>query len=617
MNAPQYKPLEEYGIIGNLETCALVGSDGSIDWYCLPELDSPSVFASLLDHHKGGSFSVKPSGPFRSRQKYKGETNILRTIFETNEGTAELTDFMPLQLREGARRHENIEIIRRVECVEGTTRMTMEISPLFDYARVPPTIERVSEGVVFRGAGLTVGLGSSVPLHADGRSARSDFMLKKGEYAIFVLFRTVPQHVSAELCEKLQKETGEYWIGWVHACDRQVCAFEGPWHDAVVRSGLVLKLLTHPETGAIAAAPTTSIPESIGGVRNWDYRYAWVRDSSFTVQALHNLGHVKEAHDFFRWMRTIVQKAKDPSALHIMYGLRGDNVVIEQTLEHLTGYMNSRPVRIGNDASTQRQLDIFGELILALYETSHYGLDSTPSEWELVSVIAEYVSEEWKKTDAGIWEVRGGDRHFTYSKLMCWVAIDRSIRIAERLNRPYPTEKWKSTRADIRSAILAHGYNERRKSFVQSFDSDVLDATSLLIPTTGFLAHDDPRVLSTIDATLRGLTDGSGVYRYIGDDGLPGGEGTFLLCSFWLISALALSGRRHQAEDLLIETLKHSGPTLLFSEEFEVKTGKQLGNFPQAFSHIGLINSALYLGKQSGKAHSGPDLHGLQRIEEK
>jgi GH15 family glucan-1,4-alpha-glucosidase len=616
MNIQEYKPLEEYSIIGNLETCALVGSDGSVDWYCLPELDSPSVFAALLDHNRGGTFSVQPSTPFQSHQAYKRETNVLVTSFETNEGTAELTDFMPLQIRDGVRRHENIEMIRCIECTNGTAAMTVAVSPRFDYARISPTVEKVSDGIVFRGAGLTVGLGSSVALHIQGAVATANFTLRKGDSAIFTLFRGVPQPLSPESCQKLQKEAEEYWRGWVHACDRQVCAFEGPWHEHVVRSGLVLKLLTHPQTGAIAAAPTTSIPESIGGIRNWDYRYAWVRDSSFTVQALHNLGHVKEAHDFFRWMRTIVQKAKDPSALRIMYGLRGNTLLSEQTLDHLSGYMDSRPVRIGNGACTQRQLDIFGELILALYETTNYGLDITPSEWELASVIADYVCDEWKTTDAGIWEVRGGDRHFTYSKLMCWVAIDRSIRIAERLKRPYPAGKWKSTRSEIRSAILAHGYNERRKSFVQSFDSDVLDATSLLIPTTGFLSHDDPRVLSTIDATVRELTDGSGVYRYVGDDGLPGGEGTFLLCSFWLISALALAGRQQEAEDFLSGTLKHSGPTLLLSEEFDTKAGRQLGNFPQAFSHIGLINSALYIGKKSGKMHLGPELHGLQLLEE-
>jgi alpha,alpha-trehalase len=612
----QYKPLEEYGLIGNLETCALVGADGSIDWYCHPILDSPSVFAGLLDCERGGSFSIKPSGPFRSRQHYRHDTNTLVTSFETEQGRVDLCDFMPLQVRSGVRRHESIEIVRRVECTQGTASIAVIVSPRFDYARVLPDIEQTAAGMIFRGAGCTIGLGSNVQLRTHGHDVTAHVMQKKGESATFALFRGTPEAIPQDSFRALQGATEEYWMGWVHACDRGVCAFDGPWHDAVVRSGLVLKLLTHPETGAIAAAPTTSIPESIGGVRNWDYRFAWVRDASFTVQALHNLGHVKEAHQFFRWIRSIAQQANEPSALHIMYGLHAGTSLTEQTLDHLSGYMNSRPVRIGNGAYAQRQLDIFGELILALYDTSRYGLDLTTSEWTLVSTIAEYVSEEWKRTDSGIWEVRGGDRHFTYSKLMCWVGIDRAIRIAERLNHYEYVGRWKRARKDIRSAILGHGYNEKRKSFVQSFDSDVLDATSLLVASTGFLPHDDPRVRSTIDATMKELTSGSMVFRYKSNDGLPGGEGAFVLCSFWLITALALTGRKQEAGEYLVDLLKHCGPTLLFSEEIDVTSGKQLGNFPQAFSHIGLINSALYIGNESGKAHMGPELHGLQRIDQ-
>jgi alpha,alpha-trehalase len=611
-----YKPLEQYGIIGNLETCALVGADGSIDWYCYPLLDSPSVFAALLDCKRGGSFSITPAGSFRSLQHYKYETNTLVTSFETEQGTVELTDFMPLQVRHGVRRHESLEIVRRAKCTQGTVSLIVAASPRFDYGRVLPDLERDLSGIAFRGAGQVIGLGSNIPLAPQGHDATARIALMEGEFATFALYRGAPGVIPRDLFRTIQQETEDYWKGWVHTCNRAVCAFDGLWHDAVVRSGLVLKLLTHPVTGAIAAAPTTSIPESIGGVRNWDYRYAWVRDASFTVQALHNLGHVKEAHDFFRWIRSIARRANDPSKLHIMYGLDGDTALTEQTLDHLSGYRDSRPVRIGNGAHLQRQLDIFGELILALYDTSRYGLDLTASEWDLVSTIAEYVSEEWKHTDSGIWEVRGGDRHFTYSKLMCWVAVDRAIRIAGRLNHLASVERWKTARKDIRSAILKHGYNEKKKSFVQSFDSDVLDATSLLVASTGFLPHDDVRVQSTINATLNELTVGSKVFRYKSDDGLPGEEGAFLLCSFWLISALALTGRLREAEEYFVDILKHSGPTQLFSEEIDIKSGKQLGNFPQAFSHIGLINSALYIGSKSGKTHSGPQLHGLQRLDE-
>jgi len=613
---PGYKPLEAYGIVGNLETCALIGSDGAIDWYCFPYLDSPSLFAALLDSKRGGTFSISPAVPFHSHQSYRNDTNVLVTTFEMEDGVVELTDFMPLQVQGGVRRHENVEIVRRTVCTDGTVPLTLHVSPRFDYARVLPGFEHVPGGIRFHGSGHSLGLSASIPLEIRGHDVIGNVTLNKGESASFVLVRGVPHIVELNTLVTLEKETEEYWKGWVHSCDREMCVFDGPWHQAVVRCGLVLKLLTHPTTGAIAAAPTTSIPESIGGVRNWDYRYAWVRDSSFTVQALHNLGHTKEANDFFRWMRSIVQKAKQLSSLQIMYGLDGRSELTEQTLDHLSGYMDSRPVRIGNGAATQRQLDIFGELVLALYDTTRYGLDTTPEEWDLVSTIADYVTEAWKKPDAGIWEVRGGDRHFTYSKLMCWVAVDRAIRIAERLNRRVSLDAWKASRHDIRSAILQRGFNEKRKSFVQSFDSDVLDATSLLIPSTGFLPHDDPRVQSTIDTVLRELTVDGKVYRYRGNDGLPGGEGAFLLCSFWLIAALALTGRRREAEEYLTEILSHSGQTHLLSEEIDTRTGRQLGNFPQAFSHIGLINSVLYIGRASGKTHVGPELHGMQNMEE-
>ena len=459
-----------------------------------------------------------------------------------------------------------------------------------------------------------MGFAATVPVRTVGHDVQAEFTLAAGTSAAFVLSRDVLVGLSVESCRTLQRETESYWRGWVHSCDREICAFEGPWHDAVIRSGLVLKLLTHKDTGAIAAAATTSLPECIGGIRNWDYRYAWVRDASFTVQALHNLGHVREAQGFFRWMRSIVKQAEDPASLHIMYGLHGGTALTEKTLDHLEGYSESRPVRIGNGASTQRQLDIFGELILAMYDTSRYGSDITPGEWNLVEKIADYVSTAWKNTDAGIWEVRGGDRHFTYSKLMCWVAVDRAIRIAERLGNHARVTLWKSARKDIRSAILQNGYNEKRKSFVQSFGADTLDATSLLIPTMGFLPHDDPRVQSTLNATLQDLAVGGKVYRYKGDDGLPGGEGAFMLCSFWLITALALAGRAEEAKEYLVDVLKHSGPTMLLSEEIDTSTGRQLGNLPQAFSHIGLINSALYIGKAAGKPHTGPELTGSEKV---
>jgi GH15 family glucan-1,4-alpha-glucosidase len=366
----------------------------------------------------------------------------------------------------------------------------------------------------------------------------------------------------------------------------------------IVRSGLVLKLLTHHETGAICAAPTTSLPEEIGGSRNWDYRFNWIRDASFTVQALKNAGHVKEAKNNLKWFMDICKGAHEPRDIQIMYGLHGEADLEEIELPHLSGYRNSRPVRIGNGAAKQKQLDIYGELLNAFYETTQYRGVVSRGDWGYVMKILDYVCDVWNTTDAGIWEVRSGAQHFVYSKLMCWVAIDRGIKIAELSNFEAPIGRWDKCREDIKNAILQRGFNKKLNSFVQSFDSETLDATSLLIPIRGFLPFDDDRVQGTIDAALKGLTTKNGlVYRYKGEDGLPGSEGAFVLCSFWLVDVLALSGRVEEAEDVFNNLLKYISPLGLFAEEIDPETGEQLGNFPQAFSHIGLVNSALYLGK--------------------
>jgi GH15 family glucan-1,4-alpha-glucosidase len=402
-----------------------------------------------------------------------------------------------------------------------------------------------------------------------------------------------------EECESLLHRTTRYWADWAHDCQLDRCVFRGPWHDHVVRSGLVLKLLSHPETGAIAAAPTTSLPEVIGGVRNWDYRFAWIRDASFTVQALHTVGHVQEALHYFQWLRDIAHKHTDSGAhgdIRIMYGLHGQLDLEEQVLNHMSGYRDSAPVRIGNAAVNQRQLDVYGELINAFHDTRRYGEEISQEDWHFIRIIADHVCQIWNTEDSGIWEVRGGPRHFTYSKLMCWVALDRSIELAEKGGFEAPLQRWTGTREEIRQAILERGFNQKQNSFVQSFGSQALDATSLLIPVVGFLPPDDTQVQRTIEATLQHLTVNGLVHRYLGDDGLPGQEGAFVLCTFWLVDALILSGQVEKAEELFLNALHYISPLGLFAEEIDPESGHQLGNYPQALSHIGLMNSALRLG---------------------
>ncbi len=593
----EYKRLEDYGLIGNLETCALVGRDGSIDWCCLPHLESPSVFAAILDVEKGGHFHIKPRQQSKARQSYVENTNVLRTTFETPSGVATLTDFMPVK---GEADSLHRAILRKVTCSRGRMELEIEFGPRFDYARAVPTLGSRKDGVVARCRDQSLFLQSPVPLRLGEGEAQGKLTILEGETRWFVVRYEDQASLHTEECESLLTRTDRYWSEWAHHCRLDRCVFAGPWHDHVVRSGLILKLLTHPETGAIAAAPTTSLPEEIGGVRNWDYRFAWVRDASFTVQALYNGGHVEEALHYFQWIRDVSHTHADygpHTQIQVMYGLHGELDLEERGLDHLSGYRNSAPVRIGNAAAKQRQLDVYGELVNAFYETRRYGEDISQEDWHFIRMIVDDVCEIWDTEDSGIWEVRGGPRHFTYSKLMCWVALDRGIKTAEERGFEAPLEEWKKTRKAIRRAILERGFSHKLNSFVQAFDSEVLDATSLLIPVMGFLSPDDPRVQGTIEATLRHLAVNGLVYRYLGDDGLPGREGAFVLCTFWLVDALALSGQVDKAEELFLNILNYASPLRLFAEEIDPAYGHQLGNYPQAFSHIGLMNSALRLGR--------------------
>ncbi|MBI2402697.1 MAG: glycoside hydrolase family 15 protein [Gemmatimonadetes bacterium] len=598
----RYRRLEDYGVIGDLDTCALVACDGAIDWLCLPHLEGPSVFGAILDAEQGGRFRIAPEGRFGSRQAYLERTNVLCTTFTTSTGTATLTDVMPVRAPSGpGTTTEGWRLLRKLTCTAGWMAIEAVFDPRFDYARRRPLVECDAEGVVARSAAERLFLRASVPFVPLAAGAGSRFELRGGESRWFALHDGAgrPEGDPAR-CGALLDATARSWREWAHRCDRGACPLDGPWHDLAVRSGLVLKLLTHPESGAIAAAATTSLPEEIGGVRNWDYRFAWIRDAAFTAQALFALGHREEALGYFRFLRQICHSCPgyhEPGDIAVLYGLHGEPGGGERLVEHLEGYRGSRPVRVGNAAATQRQLDIYGELANSMYQSCcRRGEPFSPLDWRFIRSVADYVCDVWDTPDRGIWEVRGPDRHFTHSKLMCWVALDRAIRMAGERALGAPPARWRRARRAIRDAILTRGFSRRLNSFVQAFDSAQLDAATLLIPRYGFLPGDDPRVLGTIEAVSRGLTaDGGLVYRYQADDGLPGGEGAFVLCSFWLVDALALSGQRDRAEELFVSVLRHASPLGLFAEEIDPASGELRGNFPQAFSHIGVINSALCL----------------------
>ncbi|PSP41202.1 glycoside hydrolase family 15 protein [Halobacteriales archaeon QH_2_66_30] len=605
----EYKPIDAYGLIGNLETCALVGRDGAIDWCCLPNLQSPSIFAAILDSETGGTFRIRPTGSYDAVQRYQPDTNVLDTEFTTDAGALRLTDFMPILSDDPAAPFSEPWIFRRVECLEGSVEFEVTFEPRFDYARARTVIESMDNVLLARGNGEHVSLNTAFALEIDGISARGVHDLSAGDTAWYTLQygqRKRPESIDPEL---LLDRTRRYWRNWVHTCPESGCPFEGEYHDAVTRSELVLKLLMHHRTGAIAAAPTTSLPELIGGTRNWDYRFSWIRDAAFTIQALFKLGHIQETKDYVDWCLDVVHSGSETfQPFQPLFGLQGETKLTEETLDHLEGYRGSAPVRIGNAARSQLQLDIFGELVLALYETSHYGETITETTWETVREVIEYVCTLWHKRGAGMWEVRSEPEQFVHSKVMCWVALDRGIKMATDRGFDAPLDHWREVRSEIREVVLERGFNESINSFVRSFEADeLLDASALRIPLVGFLPFDDPRVQGTIDAVRERLTTERGlVRRYEGEDGLPGDEGAFILCSFWLVDCLALSGDVEEAETLFENILELASPLGLLSEEVVPETGELLGNYPQAFSHLGLINSAIYIC--TAQAEDGVDI---------
>ena len=606
--ARRYPPIEAHGVIGDLQTVALVGIDGRINFLCLPVFDSPSVFASLLDSERGGEFSLRPvvAGGTR-KQLYLPDTNVLLTRFLSERGVAEISDFMPIHPEPHPSR-----IVRRVKAVRGEARFQMRCAPRFGYAAVDHTVERVEDGVVFTGAdGVVLRLSTPVPLQIDGRDAVAEFTLPSEESAPFVLEHVregyEPVGADPRYIADSFKETVDFWRRWIGRS-----TYRGRWRDEVHRSALVLKLLHCRQTGAIVAAPTFGLPEEVGGVRNWDYRYTWIRDASFTLYALIRLGMTAETADFIDWLAHRAQ-ADHPANFQIVYGIDGRKELTEHTLDHLEGYRGSRPVRVGNAAHTQLQLDIYGELIDSLYLYDKHGEPTSHGVWQRIAATVDWVCGNWDQSDEGIWEVRSERRHFLASRLMCWVTIDRGIRLALKRSVPAPLERWRAARDAIHRDIWDNFWDPNEQTFVGHKGSTRLDAACLLMPLVRFVSPTDPRWLSTLRAVERRLAHDSLVHRYeIVDekvDGLAGTEGTFSMCSFWFVECLSRAGDLEQARFLFEKMLGYANHLGLYSEELS-KTGEQLGNFPQALTHLALISAAYDLDRRlsgvGGEGAPGP-----------
>jgi GH15 family glucan-1,4-alpha-glucosidase len=581
--------------------------DGSIDWLCLPHFDSPSVFAAILDDEKGGRFKIAPvSGGGTRKQLYWPDTNILVTRFFTSDGVAEVTDYMPVGA--SANGHRRTQVIRQVEVVRGEMEFRMECSPAFNYARDEHETEIVPGGATFRSAQLGLGLATEVPLRLQGRGVVAEFALREEQMGVFALREMRPgENRGSSLTEREEDElfmqTVAYWRRWLSKC-----TYTGRWREMVHRSALTLKLLTFEPTGAIVAAPTTSLPEGIGGERNWDYRYTWIRDAAFTLYGLLRIGFTEEADAFMGWLEERCYEPKPDGLLQLMYGIDGRTELTEETLEHLDGYRGSRPVRIGNGAYDQLQLDIYGELMDAVYLYNKYGEPIWYELWTHLRSLIDWVCENWRREDEGIWEVRSGRQHSVYSKLMCWVALDRALRLADKRSFPAERERWLKVRDEIYEEIMERGWSPQRKAFVQAYDSDTLDASSLIMPLVFFVAPKGPRMLSTLDAINRppkydGLVSNGLVFRYDvqkSADGLMGEEGTFNLCTFWLVEALTRAGRLEEARLIFEQMLGYANHLGLYAEEIG-PSGEALGNFPQAFTHLTLISAAFNLDRALGK----------------
>ncbi|MYD52069.1 MAG: glycoside hydrolase family 15 protein [Dehalococcoidia bacterium] len=595
-----------YGLVGDMSSAALVGTDGSIDWLCLPRFDSPSVFASILDKDVGGRFRIQPNGAYTSvHQAYMQDTNILETTFTTPKGVVKITDLMPIQDgdkdgKPDTNPAEPPELHRIVTCTAGSVEMRCDYQPRHDYARAVPEfrpIRRDGNGIAVetRGGRQTMMLLSSASLSVSADAVKGEFTLSQGESAVFVLADGGGRSPNLERYrtqEKLEL-TRRYWKDLVAGMH-----YEGLWREQVVRSFLVLHLMMYRGTGAIVAAPTTSLPETIGGSRNWDYRYSWLRDTSFTVDALYRLGDVYGADHYIHWL--LEQCQLNHHNPRILYGITKSSSLEEEILDHLRGYEDSRPVRIGNAAEDHLQLDIYGEVIASIHSLLVLEGEIPEEAWELVCSLAEMVIENWRRRDRGVWEVRGEEQHFVYSKVLCWAALNTAAYIAAAVEQRRHYRRWTQIAFDIKTEVLDLGWSEKKQAFRQRYESHALDASNLAIPFFGFIPREDPRVRQNVDAIERELAEGPLVWRYIPeetDDGLEAQpEGTFTLLSFWLLGNLIYTGQTDRAFDLFHETITRCSNHLdLFAEMYDPSTNRQLGNFPQAYSHIGLIHTALNL----------------------
>jgi GH15 family glucan-1,4-alpha-glucosidase len=585
--------LEDYGLIGDLQSAALVARSGSIDWLCFPRFDSGACFAGLLGTDESGRWLIEPRAEIRAtRRRYRGETLILETELETDQGTVRLIDFMP------PRGHDP-DVVRIVEGVRGRVPCRMELVIRFDYGSIVPWVRRMDGDARLAIAGPDA-LCFRTPVDVRGENLRTvaEFDVAEGDRIPFVLTWFPSHHPAPDAidAEQALRDTDVFWTEWSARC-----TYDGEWRDAVVRSLIVLKALTYLPTGGIVAAPTTSLPEQIGGVRNWDYRYCWLRDATFTLDSLLLAGYTEEAGAWRDWLLRAV--AGDPADLQIMYGPAGERRLTEFELDWLQGYEGSSPVRVGNAASDQFQLDVYGEVMDAMYVARREGLVASDAAWAMLRRLMQFLEFEWDARDEGIWEVRGPRRHFTHSKVMAWVAADRAVRLCEEFGREGPTDRWRALRATIHAEVCERGYDAERGAFVQSYGSKLLDAAVLMIPLVGFLPAEDERVRSTVETIQRELVEEGFVRRYEESDdaaevdGLPPGEGAFLPCSFWLVDNLALLDRVDEARELYEQLLDVRNELGLLAEEYDPRLGRMVGNFPQAFSHVGLVNAAFNLSQ--------------------
>lgn len=579
--------IEDYALIGDLHTAALVGRDGSLDWLCMPRFDSPACFAALLGDESAGHWRIAPAGagPATAR-RYRDDSLVLETEWRTDEGTVRLIDFMPP-------RNDAADVVRIVEGVSGAVPMTMALRWRFDYGRVVPWVRRQGGDLGAIAGPDAVWLRTEVPLHGQDHHTTGEFTVRAGERVPFVLTHRpshLPRPEPTDPARALAA-TERHWHDWIARCD-----YDGRWPEAVRRSLILLKALTYAPTGGILAAATTSLPEQLGGPRNWDYRYCWLRDATFTLQALLGTGYVDEAKAWREWLLRAV--AGDPADLQIMYALDGTRRLPEYTLDWLGGHHGSRPVRVGNAAAGQLQLDVWGEVLDGLHLAREAGIGATGAAWDLQRALLDYLEGAWQQPDNGLWEVRGPRRQFVHSKVMAWAGFDRAVTAVERHGLDGPVDRWRSIRDDIHAEVCAKGFDQERNTFTQSYGSAGLDAALLLIPRVGFLPATDPRVTGTVEAVHRDLWHDGFVLRYRADqdvDGLPGAEGAFLACTFWLVDALHAIGREKDAETLFERLLGLRNDVGLLSEEYDPRAGRQLGNTPQAFSLVGLVNSARLL----------------------